>query len=366
MQQHDRPRGRGVRRAVVTAALMGLLGCEPLTEEAAEGPPVEALEAADLTPRLIGPRKADGPPRPCEEVNDAIRAIEGRVSTLAARARQIEEEGFALSRKLEVAGPEAGEEAERALAELRGELEAVHEELLALRGQLGALYQEHVELGEAACAPPPSFEPDPQAADALVRCVLDRDGDGRLALADYSEAAEMPLAACRAEGGAVRGGIEPVVPRQRPHRVRVVQASDLDRELARLIGRLMEWIRSLGIHQREYREGEYDCDDFADDLEQALERLVPGLGTFTYMACDWDAEKRNYTWAHAVTDVHLGRLIFWVEPQTGQIVSLDKDGDGRVGYVRDLRSYPTATDGGCFIAVFDSAADARAKGLVLD
>lgn len=92
--------------------------------------------------------------------------------------------------------------------------------------------------------------------------------------------------------------------------------------------RLEEAINMSEIPSMEYTE-EYVCGDFADDLEQELE--AEGFdATFTAIWTD-DGSKSDSVAGHALTDVHSpdGGII-WIEPQTGEIVSLDEDGDGKV------------------------------------
>jgi hypothetical protein len=120
----------------------------------------------------------------------------------------------------------------------------------------------------------------------------------------------------------------------------------------------------------------HDCDDFADELERALEARG-WHATFTIIY------KRNPAWtplnqkttpywdgAHAITDVHLpgGRMV-WIEPQwtsgEGAVgVDLDRDGDGIIGY--DDKPGDALTEGDTRVEIYESRADAEAKGAVLD
>lgn len=119
----------------------------------------------------------------------------------------------------------------------------------------------------------------------------------------------------------------------------------------------------------------HDCDDFADELEQALEVFYPGQATFT---CIWEINKDKYWWqfwepdlikGHALTDLHHNGQTLWIEPQwsaaQGAVgINMDKDGDGMVEYATSPGS--GATDG-CFrIEVYDSRAACEAAGRVLD
>lgn len=232
-----------------------------------------------------------------------------------------------------------------------------------------------------AAAPAPAPAPAPVAIPTTPsRCVVDGDGDGILSLVDYENAVGMSIADCEATGGAVLGDIAGVLspslgggngggspedlgidasPVASGGTISVPAGTNIPQEV-------LDWVAGTGIPDQPYVPGTHDCDDFADELERAFEDIMPGAGTFTYIACDFDEEKGNYTSAHAITDVHGGGAVAWIEPQTGQPVNLDKDGDGQVTFALDLSGYPEPTDGGCFIAVFDSAAAAQDAGLKLD
>lgn len=231
-----------------------------------------------------------------------------------------------------------------------------------------------------AVVPVPAPAPLPVAVPApSPRCAVDGDGDGVLSLLDYETAVPMAPDACAGAGGAVLGNIAGVrsaslgdgasgspsalgieaPPVAAGGNLSVPSITNIPQEV-------LDWVAGTGIPDRDYVPDSYDCDDFADDLEKAFEELLPGAGTFTYIACDFDAETGNYTSAHAITDVHGGGAVAWIEPQTGQPVDLDKNGDGNVTFALDFSGYPEPTDGGCFIAVFESAEAAQDAGLQLD
>ncbi|MEM7227904.1 MAG: DapH/DapD/GlmU-related protein [Planctomycetota bacterium] len=128
----------------------------------------------------------------------------------------------------------------------------------------------------------------------------------------------------------------------------------------------------------------HDCDDFADELEQALEALGYDA-TFTVYWCydlnpawTWDNRKTTprliNTFAHAITDVHslFTNEIVWVEPQlsTGQgafthpWVQLDFDGDGKVEYDTDHKG--GLTDGNYRIEVYPNRKAAEKAGVKMD
>ncbi|MCA9277984.1 MAG: hypothetical protein H6815_04260 [Phycisphaeraceae bacterium] len=132
------------------------------------------------------------------------------------------------------------------------------------------------------------------------------------------------------------------------------------------------------IKDREYKKDTYDCDDFADDMEQELENNGY-KATFT---CVWLIGERTYwswsqldyvteripIWGHAISDVHLnGRLVF-IEPQTGRIGLgwLDHDGDGVIEYTTNHNNLWAPTDGELRIEVYESRAAAEAAGVIMD
>ncbi|MEK6836266.1 MAG: hypothetical protein AABX94_01210 [Nanoarchaeota archaeon] len=121
------------------------------------------------------------------------------------------------------------------------------------------------------------------------------------------------------------------------------------------------------ITRRTYNNLTYDCDDFADDLEQWLQ----GLGynaTFTQFV-KYVGNTSTIDYIHAVIDIHLpdGSTI-WVEPQTGAIINLDFDGDGNVeaNVNEPYRNGHHPTDDNAKIYVYDSAAGAAANGAPRD
>ena len=135
-----------------------------------------------------------------------------------------------------------------------------------------------------------------------------------------------------------------------------------------LLANLTRDIGASNISSRVYNATTYDCDDFADDLEQWLQNLSYDA-TYTYFIKYKDAIG-TVDYSHAVTDIHLpdGSLIF-IEPQTGKIINLDFDGDGKVGANRNLNPYKNGyhpTDDNAKISVYNSAAAATAAGAPRD
>lgn len=128
------------------------------------------------------------------------------------------------------------------------------------------------------------------------------------------------------------------------------------------------------IIKRRYVPVTYDCDDFADDMERALE--AAGFHA-TFTAYYWQVPNPDYTWekratvkphiykGHAVVDIHTTQGLLWIEPQTGRIgLNMDFDGDGKVEYA-DKPGDPD-TDDGSRIEVYESAEAARRAGVVMD
>lgn len=121
------------------------------------------------------------------------------------------------------------------------------------------------------------------------------------------------------------------------------------------------------ITRRIYNATAYDCDDFADDMERWLQ--THGYNATYTQFVKYLGNSSTVDYVHAVIDVHLpGGSIIWIEPQTGEVINLDFDGDGRVEanvnspYVNG--HHPT--DDNAKIYVYDSAATAAANGAPRD
>ena len=131
-------------------------------------------------------------------------------------------------------------------------------------------------------------------------------------------------------------------------------------------GESPEWLKDAveasGIQDNVYKKDPqddgskgYDCDDFADDLEQYV--TAEGLnGTFTVYYKFSDDGSIEY--GHAVTDVHLDGTTVWFEPQTGKPIKLDRDGDGTVSLTPKGKAHTRPSDGDLGIEVYDSAEEA--------
>lgn len=126
--------------------------------------------------------------------------------------------------------------------------------------------------------------------------------------------------------------------------------------------RLQDAVSMSKVPSMDYTE-DYICSDFAGDLEEELE----GEGfnaTFTAIWTDTDPKSKTVD-GHALTDVHTpdGGII-WIEPQTGEIVDLDEDGDGKVMASDGKHSDDfMATEGMSQIEVYDSKDAAAMAGV---
>jgi len=129
------------------------------------------------------------------------------------------------------------------------------------------------------------------------------------------------------------------------------------------------------IKDREWTE-DYDCDDFASDMEEALTEKGYDATLTVYLCWGENPDHSAWNWlwtpgskwlsGHALTDVHSddGGII-WVEPQTGEVgVDLDFDGDGSVEYSTEPGS--DLTDGEYRIEVYDDRKSCEGAGRRLD
>ena len=136
--------------------------------------------------------------------------------------------------------------------------------------------------------------------------------------------------------------------------------AETDEEFER---RLQEAINMSKVPSMEYGE-DYDCDDFAGDLEQELE----GQGFMATFTAIWTDDGSDSVPGHALTDVHApSGMLVWVEPQTGEIVDLDEDGDGEVmasdgSHNEDFM----ATEGMSQIEVYEDKTSASMAGVPVD
>jgi hypothetical protein len=126
---------------------------------------------------------------------------------------------------------------------------------------------------------------------------------------------------------------------------------------------LQEAVDMSMVQSMEYGEG-YDCDDFANDLEQEL----GGGGFMATFTATWTDDGSDIVPGHALVDVHApGGGIAWVEPQTGEIVDLDEDGDGNVMAVDGAHKDDfTPTEGMSQIEIYPDRAAAGMAGVPVD
>lgn len=157
---------------------------------------------------------------------------------------------------------------------------------------------------------------------------------------------------CGEIGGAVLGNeADPLaMPKQKDGAVAYEEIDSLPDDL-------QEDVDESDIPDREYEEDDYDCDDFAGDMEEELEKKGHDA-TFTLL-WRWDAENERYVDGHAITDVHLDNGdTLWIEPQTGRQVKLDRDGDGKVNTF-DRENGTGEREGDLRIEVYESRAEAE-------
>lgn len=114
---------------------------------------------------------------------------------------------------------------------------------------------------------------------------------------------------------------------------------------------LRQDVINTGIHKKEYVDGLYDCDDFANDLEDALEDL--GYHA-TYTEICIPGSPASY---HAITDIHLDGQTYWFDAITGVPYQLDAGGDGQVQTSTSGSPCAVATEGRMGVRVWESFAD---------
>jgi hypothetical protein len=206
-------------------------------------------------------------------------------------------------------------------------------------------------------------------------CMLDFNADGRFSGTEQAWAGSYQLSPgdCHAQGGVVMGGVP--FPSSRFSRAATQTQgppTSFPLPTAATPEIILKYIKDARItrHHEPFVPESQDCDDYAEDAEKAIERLVPGAGTFTITFCgevdeegDFIDSKEQPVSAHAITDVHLDGVVTWLEPQWAEDMVLDMDGDGQVSVVfGDAELKPTESDGenGCLIIVYESRAAAEA------
>jgi hypothetical protein len=105
----------------------------------------------------------------------------------------------------------------------------------------------------------------------------------------------------------------------------------VDTAVGKNITDLQNDLAADGISDRPYIPTHYDCDDFARDLEDALE--AKGYRVTVKLAYWWSWNGTAWKWmAHAVVNVHLDDRVVTIDPRWDADVTsyFDGDGDGKV------------------------------------
>lgn len=186
-------------------------------------------------------------------------------------------------------------------------------------------------------------------------CMLgvDADGDG---VTDYYSTAQSALITTTSHDACLAiGGTPMQKPRHRIRRHRLAQQQSQVaappnnyREGGALPDGLAQDVEDAGIHNNTWETGVYDCDDFADDLEDALED-IGYTGTYTEICLPGHPP----SW-HAITDVHIDGITYWVDAVTGVQMVLDANGDGQVNTSTSGQPCDTATEGAWGVRVWNS------------
>lgn len=110
---------------------------------------------------------------------------------------------------------------------------------------------------------------------------------------------------------------------------------------------------------------DYDCDDFANDLQMELQ----GQGFNSTFTTFWRRDMADMLVGHAVTDVHpttSGGIVF-VEPQNGMVIDLDESMDGMVTFSDGMHSMTfMANEGMSQIEVYMDRDSAAMAGVPID
>jgi hypothetical protein len=108
-------------------------------------------------------------------------------------------------------------------------------------------------------------------------------------------------------------------------------------------------VANAGVHNRHYQNPSYDCDDFANALEVALGNAGYNA-TFTEIC---QPGMPDDSW-HAVTDVHVDGVTYWIDAQTGKEIKLDQDGNGQVTTSTSGKPCARTSEGTFGIRVWDN------------
>lgn len=113
---------------------------------------------------------------------------------------------------------------------------------------------------------------------------------------------------------------------------------------------LRQDVINTGIHKRTYVDGLYDCDDFSNDLEDALEDLGYHA-TYTEICLPGSPATH-----HAITDIHLDGQTYWFDAITGVPYVVDANGDGQVVTSTSGSPCAAATEGRLGVRVWENLA----------
>ncbi len=106
-----------------------------------------------------------------------------------------------------------------------------------------------------------------------------------------------------------------------------------------------------GIHNRPYNNPNYDCDDYANDLEILLTNEGYNA-TYTEICHEGPPE-----YWHAITDLHLGGKTYWIDAMTGKQIKLDQNADGEVDSNDAGKPCASDSEGDWGVRVWDNLGD---------
>lgn len=214
---------------------------------------------------------------------------------------------------------------------------------------------------------------EPPAPVEEVRCLIDQNGDDRFDKYDLMQVTSMPASDCAAAAGVVMGGIPP----RDDTAAIMADPPVVGLPTAPTPKEVLDWLDGTGIPKQPYEPSTHDCDDFAGEAEEVMEKLVPGGGTFTIYKCGWlnadgDFDTRfNPVEFHAITDLHIGGTTYWMEPDgnnnggRSRDWDMDLDNDGKVNVQLEWGSggRPSevfSAEYGCLVVVYGSRKEAEA------
>lgn len=120
-------------------------------------------------------------------------------------------------------------------------------------------------------------------------------------------------------------------PKPATERIRHVQEASLTTEG---VQELLQIVQMSDVVRREYMKGEYECEDFARDLQDFLEKNgYEGRTRFILIYKFNLLARKWFDKSHAMVGVLLrsGKMVF-INGEGGETDALDQDNDRRVGY----------------------------------